>query len=157
LDLARRFLRQHTPCGLHERRTVRFQAIRSFSKARSTFRSRYFFSVVGSSVKIHASSTGHVVSTLSVATLGGSTSHSDGGHTAKITSALLNPRNPFQLITASLDGCIKFWDYLDGTLLQTIRLPHPIFMITAHDKVRDYIFAVTSRGTKRQTASGIYI
>jgi len=108
-------------------------------------------------VKIHASSTGHVVSTLSVATLGGSTSHSDGGHTAKITSTLLNPRNPFQLITASLDGCIKFWDYLDGTLLQTIRLPQPIFMISAHDKVRDYIFAVTSRGTKRQTAAGIYI
>jgi NET1-associated nuclear protein 1 (U3 small nucleolar RNA-associated protein 17) len=117
--------------------------------------SRYFFSIIGSSVKIHASSTGHVVSTLSVATVGGSTSRSDGGHTAKITSALLNPHNPFQLITASLDGCIKFWDYLDGTLLQTFRLPQPIFMIAAHDKVKDYIFAVTSRGTKRQTAGGM--
>ena len=122
----------------------------------STFSSRYFFSIVGSSVKIHASSTGHVISTLSVTTLGGSTSRSDGGHTAKITSALLNPHNPFQLITASLDGCIKFWDYLDGTLLQTIRLPQPIFMVAAHDKVKDHIFAVTSRGTKRQTAAGMY-
>ena len=135
---------------------MRFQAIRSFSKTLSTSRSRYFFSIVGSSVKIHASSTGHVISTLSVTTLGGSTSRSDSGHTAKITSALLNPHNPFQLITASLDGCIKFWDYLDGTLLQTIRLPQPIFMIAAHDKVKDYIFAVTSRGTKRQTATGMY-
>jgi len=128
-----------------------------FQDALNRFRSRYFFSVVGSSVKIHTSSTGYVVSTLSVATLGGSTSRSDGGHTAKITSALLNPHNPFQLITASLDGCIKFWDYLDGTLLQTIRLPHPIFMIAAHDRVKDYIFAITSRGTKRQTAAGIYL
>ena len=126
-------------------------------QALSTFCSRYFFSVVGSSVKIHASSTGHVVSTLSVVTHGGSTSHFDSGHTAKITSALLNPHNQFQLITASLDGCIKFWDYLDGTLLQTIRLPQPIFMIAAHSKVKDYIFVVTSRGTKRQTPSGIYL
>jgi len=30
-------------------------------------------------------------------------------------------------------------------------------MIAAHDKVKDYIFAVTSRGTKRQTAAGIYL
>ena len=121
----------------------------------SIFYPRYFFSVVGSSVKIHASSTGHVVSTLSVATLGGSASSFDGSHTAKITSALLNPHNPFQLITAALDGCIKFWDYLDGSLLQTIRLPRPIFMITAHDKIKDYIFAVTSRGSKRQTSTGV--
>ena len=143
LDLSRGFLSQHTPCGFHKGRTVRFVAIRSFSKTLSTFRSRYFFSIVGSSVKIHASSTGHVVSTLSVTTLGGSSLRSDGGHTAKITSALLNPHNPFQLITASLDGYIKFWDYLDGTVLQTIRLPQPIFMIAAHDKVKGYIFAIT--------------
>ena len=127
------------------------------SKTLSTFPSRYFFSLVGSSVKIHASSTGHVVSTLSVAAFGSSMSRSDSGHTAKITSALLNPHNQFQLITASLDGCIKFWDYLDGTLLQTIRLPQPIFMIAAHGKVKDHIFVVTSRGTKRQTASGMHL
>ena len=156
LDFSRRFFGQYTPCGLYKRWTVCFQATDHFLNL-STFRSRYFFSIVGSSVKIHASSTGHVVSTLSVATHGGSTSRFDGGHAATITSALLNPHNPFQLITASLDGCIKFWDYLDGTLLQTIRLPQSIFMIAAHDKVKDCIFAVTSRGTKRQTAAGTYL
>ncbi|THH12798.1 hypothetical protein EW146_g7353 [Bondarzewia mesenterica] len=69
----------------------------------------YFFSVVGSSVKIYSSSTGQVVSTLSASSSGSSSGA--GGHSDLITSALLNPHNAFQLITGSLNGYIKVWDF----------------------------------------------
>ncbi|KAI0361404.1 WD40 repeat-like protein [Trametes cingulata] len=112
----------------------------------------YFFSATGPSVKIHSVATGEVVSTLtppptSVSDASGSSLQSD-----VVTAAILNPHNPFQLITGSLDGYIRIWDFLDASLLQTINISQPIFHLTAHEKFRDYVFVAAARPTKKKTS-----
>ncbi|OAD67237.1 hypothetical protein PHYBLDRAFT_85784 [Phycomyces blakesleeanus NRRL 1555(-)] len=85
--------------------------------------SKYFFSCVGSCVKVFSVATGAVVKVLS-------RSPASGGHNSKITRVILNPKNPMQLYSASLDGTIKLWDYNDEILLKTYRIGAPIeFMV----------------------------
>lgn len=69
------------------------------------------FACIGSSVKICSVATGSAVKMLSKA-------GSPDAHTDQITRVFLNPRNPLQLYTASLDGTIKLWDYNDDVLLK---------------------------------------
>ncbi len=107
----------------------------------------YFFSIVGSSVKVYSTSTGLVVSTLSA-------KRDAGSHTNAITSVVLNPHNAFQLITGSLDGHIKVWDLLDGVLLQTIGVGNPVHHIAAHERWKDVVFVAVARSTKRGKANG---
>jgi NET1-associated nuclear protein 1 (U3 small nucleolar RNA-associated protein 17) len=49
-----------------------------------------------------------------------------GGHENKVTRVVLNPKNPMQLYSASLDGTIKLWDYNDDILLKTYNVNAPI-------------------------------
>ncbi|KAF9535678.1 WD40-repeat-containing domain protein [Crepidotus variabilis] len=103
----------------------------------------YFFSLVGSSVKIHSTFTGLVVSTL--------TSPPSVENTAGldvITSAVLNPQNPFQLITGALDGRILIWDFVNANLLQTITLGQPIHLLCAHENFKGYVFVAASKARK---------
>jgi NET1-associated nuclear protein 1 (U3 small nucleolar RNA-associated protein 17) len=100
--------------------------------------------LAGSSVKIHSSTTGDIVSTVSASSGVGTTS-ADTSHTATITSAILNPENTYQLITGSLDGTIRIWDFLDGALLQTIDVGQPIHRICAHESLAGYVFACVGR------------
>lgn len=114
----------------------------------------YFFSATGPSVKILSVATGEVVSTLtpppnSVSGVAGSSQHSDA-----VTAAILNPHNPFQLITGSLDGYIRTWDFLDTSLLQTISISQPIFHLAAHEQLRDHVFVAAARPTKQKTNKG---
>ncbi|KAI0715399.1 WD40 repeat-like protein [Earliella scabrosa] len=115
----------------------------------------YFFSAAGPSVKIHSVATGEVVSTLipppsSLSAGAGSSQHSD-----TVTSAILNPHNPFQLITGSLDGYIRIWDFLDASLLQTISVSQPIFHIAAHESLPGYVFIAAARPTKKKSKAGV--
>ncbi|CAI8001881.1 WD repeat-containing protein 75 [Geodia barretti] len=48
-------------------------------------------------------------------------------HKAAITSCCLNPHNSLQLLTASLDGKVMIWDYLDGSFLREIEFGVPLF------------------------------
>ncbi|KZT30806.1 WD40 repeat-like protein [Neolentinus lepideus HHB14362 ss-1] len=116
----------------------------------------YFFSVVGSSVKIYSSVNGQVVSTLSASPSGSSACKYSGGdgHTDVITSAILSPNNPYQLITASLDGCIKVWDFLEADLLQTIDLGQPILHLCAHGNFQEFVFVAVARPGKKKKADG---
>ncbi|KAI0315260.1 WD40 repeat-like protein [Amylostereum chailletii] len=108
----------------------------------------YFFSIIGSSVKIYSTATGHVVSTLSNGT-------QKAHHSDLITSATLNPHNAFQLITGSLDGRVKIWDFLDAELLQTLDIEQPIHHIAVHENFKDYLFLSVSRPSKKTSlASG---
>ena len=102
-------------------------------------------------MKIHSVATGEVVSTLtpppsSVSAGAGSSQHSD-----TVTSAILNPHNPFQLITGSLDGYIRVWDFLDASLLQTISISSPVFHIATHEVLKGYVFIAAARPTKKKT------
>ena len=102
-------------------------------------------------MKIHSVASGEVVSTLtpppsSVSAGAGSSQHSD-----TVTSAILNPHNPFQLITGSLDGYIRVWDFLDAALLQTISVTSPVFHIAAHEVLKGYVFIAAARPTKKKT------
>jgi NET1-associated nuclear protein 1 (U3 small nucleolar RNA-associated protein 17) len=122
--------------------------------------SRYFFSVAGSVVKIHSITTGEVVSTLSVLPLihgpEDVSSSAAPGHSQAITGVVINPENAFQLITSSLDGTLKVWDYMDGALLQTIDLAQPIFCLCAHAASSRYVFVAAGRSSssKRSSKSG---
>lgn len=111
----------------------------------------YFFSVVGTSVRIYSVATGKVVSTLSSTSVSSSSSRlaRGDGHTDTITATIVNPENPFQLLTASLDGTIKIWDYLDAVLLQTIHVGRPISHMCAHEKFKGHVFValLTKQGT----------
>lgn len=86
------------------------------------------------------------MSTLSPSSSGSSASRlSDGdGHTDLITAAILNPQNPFQLLTASLDGIIKVWDFLDAVLLQTIDFGVPISHMCAHERYKGHVFVAAA-------------
>jgi NET1-associated nuclear protein 1 (U3 small nucleolar RNA-associated protein 17) len=112
---------------------------------------------VGSSVKVHSSLTGLVVSTLSSVSASGQADISSadaGAHTDLITGILLSPENSFQLITSSLDGTIKVWDFMDGALLQTLDLAQPIYHVCAHASLKGYVFVAAGRPNKRTNKQG---
>ena len=98
-------------------------------------------------MKIHSVATGQVISTLA-------TSFSSSDRPEVITSAILNPHNAFQLITASLNGCIMVWDVLDGVVLQTIDISQPIHHMCAHEKFRNQVFVAVSRPGTSKSAKG---
>ncbi|KAF5385093.1 hypothetical protein D9615_001275 [Tricholomella constricta] len=110
----------------------------------------YFFSLVGSSVKIHSVATGQVVSTLSAPR-----SASSGTSSDLLTAAVLNPHNAFQLITGSLDGRLVVWDFLDAALLQVINIAQPIHYLCAHELWKDTVFVAASRPSKKSKTGGI--
>lgn len=101
----------------------------------------HFFSIVAERIKIHSTSSGKVVSTLP--------GPQDDGHKDIITSAILSAQNSFQLITASLDGTLKIWDFLEGILLLTINLEQPIHHVCAHKKIKDHVFVATAKAKKK--------
>ncbi|KAG2076892.1 WD40 repeat-like protein [Suillus decipiens] len=106
----------------------------------------HFFSIVGERIKIHSTSSGKVISTLP--------GPQDDGHQDIITSAILSAHNAFQLITVSLDGTIKVWDFLEGILLHTINLEQPIHHVCGHEKIKDYVFVATAKAKKKGSGDG---
>jgi NET1-associated nuclear protein 1 (U3 small nucleolar RNA-associated protein 17) len=120
---------------------------------------RYFFSAVSSTIQVHSTTTGEAVSTLSASTGAAeseaSSSPSSHSHSQAITSIIINPDNLFQLVTSSLDGTIKVWDYMDGVLLQTIDLAQPIFCLCAHASFKGYVFVAAGRSMKRAKKTGL--
>ncbi|KAG9047512.1 hypothetical protein FS837_002097 [Tulasnella sp. UAMH 9824] len=109
---------------------------------------QYFFVPSGSSIKVYAAETLKVVSTLSPLRSSSAPSLSPASpHTDLVTSLLLNPTNPLQLYSASLDGTIKVWDWLEGTLLKTFDFGKPISHMCAHVECSDVVF-VAGRNAK---------
>jgi NET1-associated nuclear protein 1 (U3 small nucleolar RNA-associated protein 17) len=100
---------------------------------------------------VHSITTGEIVSTLSPPMSSNTEMPIPGsrGHSGAITCVILNPDNPFQLITGSLDGTIRLWDFMDGVLLQTIDLAQSIYYLCAHTAFKGYVFVAGGHQTKR--------
>ncbi|KAJ8702240.1 NET1-associated nuclear protein 1 [Pleurotus ostreatus] len=110
----------------------------------------YFFSLVGASVKVHSTTTGRIVSTLTAPCPEGRESRSQA-----LTCAIINPQNAFQLITGSLNGCISVWDFMEATLLQVFDIEKPIHHLCAHHRLKDVVFVTTTKTNRgRKDESG---
>lgn len=131
-----------------------FTSLQSPSRIVHAISFSYFFSLVGSSVQIHSTTTGQVVSSLSAPSTNGTTKSQSN----VFSCAVVNPHNPFQLITGSLDGCLMIWDSLDGSLLRTIDVNQPIHLICAHEQFKDYVFVAVSRpSTNAKQGMSFYV
>lgn len=100
---------------------------------------RYFFVASSASIKIYSVATTRVISTLNVH----SRAEEDHGEAARITSMILSPQNAFQLITASTDGLLRIWDFLDAILLRTINCRKSISHLVSHSSMKDHVIIVT--------------
>lgn len=127
---------------------------------------RHFFIPSACSIKIYSASTLKVVSTLSpisTSIYAGPSSSTRLGHDQVVTALALNPQNPLQLYSASLDGTIKLWDWLEGTLLRTVEFGQPIWDMCAHADFPEQVFVhadvsqTPQRLVTRDEGNGLYI
>ena len=100
----------------------------------------YLFLVQDSSVLIVSRITNRVVATLSDVTMS-----EELRHTAPITGMMLSLFNPLQLITCSLDGTVKVWDYLESQLHDNVHVGHPIVSMSASSHWRNRLFVAVSK------------
>ena len=142
----RSFVKSNTSC-FYKRRKACSTTYFEPSSLQNIF--SYFFSLAGSSVKIYSTATGLVVSTLTAPPLS-----DEDDSSGVLTSAVINPHNAFQLITASLDGRLLVWDYVNATLLQTIRVGQPIYSVCMHEQSRGYAFIAASKPGQRVNLNG---
>lgn len=75
-------------------------------------------------------------------------------HTAPITGIAINPSNSFQLLTSSLDGTIKVWDYLDAILLRTIDVGFPISHMIAHSSLKGSVYVALKKPKSSGSTEG---
>lgn len=95
----------------------------------------YVFIVQDSSVLIVSRVTNRIVAKLSDTSL-----PVDQRHTAPITGMILSLSNPLQLITCSLDGTIKVWDYLESSLYDNVQVGHAIVGMSASAHWKNRLF-----------------
>ena len=80
----------------------------------------------GASVKIYSVKTCQLLSSLNLPDIPSLPSKKGQQSSNAVTGVFLNPSNSLQLLTTSLDGLIRIWDYLDGRVLRTIDMAGPI-------------------------------
>ena len=64
-------------------------------------------------------------------------------HDTTISSIVLHPTNPLQVIVGSLDGFVRMWDYLDGLLVRTLDIGAPVTKLAAHVSHPGHIYVGT--------------
>ena len=87
----------------------------------------YLFIVQDTTVLIVSRLTNRIVARLSDTSMA-----EENRHVRPITGMMLSLSNPLQLITCSLDGTIKVWDYLESTLHDNVHVGHPIAVSYTH-------------------------
>lgn len=78
--------------------------------------SQYFFCCSDDTIRMFNVNTGEEVRTLR-------------GHTNLVTRVLLNPNNPTQIYSASLDGTIRLWNFEDAVTVTTFTIGTPINLV----------------------------
>ncbi|KAK4689971.1 NET1-associated nuclear protein 1 (U3 small nucleolar RNA-associated protein 17), partial [Tremellales sp. Uapishka_1] len=76
---------------------------------------RFYFTAANTSIHVHSSDSPFPL----LSTLGAS---HQNRHKKPITALFLSPLNPFQLITASEDGFLKVWDWVEGRLVRSVQM-----------------------------------
>lgn len=108
----------------------------------------FFFVASGSTIRIYSTNSGRLVSTLSSASSDISSSTDSiipSQHTATITGLAINPSNAAQLISCSLDGTVKVWDFFDGKLMNTITLNQPITHMVTHTSLKNEVIVAVRK------------
>lgn len=135
-------------CRMHHRRVCpQYSRLMEGAKALTS----YMFLAQHSSVLIVSQATNRIVATLS-----GKLTTSEQRHAAPITGMLISPFNPLQLITASLDGTVRVWDYLDSELHDCISIGQPVLSIDASVHWKQRLFVVSQKESAESGASVIY-
>jgi NET1-associated nuclear protein 1 (U3 small nucleolar RNA-associated protein 17) len=99
------------PASMVERWTVSFAVPCSSTLSDG----RFYFSVSQNLVHVHsATPPGYDL----LSTIG----RGPDGHTRNITALQRHPTNPMQILTASNDGTVKVWDWVEGRLVRTLIL-----------------------------------
>lgn len=111
----------------------------------------YMFLAQQSTVLIVSRTTNQLVTVLS-----GDLTKKEHRHTAPISGMLISPFNPMQLITASFDGTVRIWDYLDSELHDCINIGHPIVSIDASAHWKQRLFVASQKEHADNGASVIY-
>ncbi|GAA5885010.1 hypothetical protein JCM16303_006516 [Sporobolomyces ruberrimus] len=106
--------------------------------------SAYCFIASGSQVKIYSSATTELLSSLS------NRSSINTSLRSKVSTVLLHPSNPRQLVVGSTDGKIRVWDYLEGKLLRTLDCQSPVTLATAHPSLPDQLFVALANPTLKK-------
>ncbi|KAJ3104951.1 hypothetical protein HDU97_008699 [Phlyctochytrium planicorne] len=104
-----------------------------------TLDSKYFLIAVSTHIKMFSILTGQLVRTISAA--------AGTAHLGMVTQIVLNPKNQFQLFSASLDGTIKLWDINDGSLLKTWNLYQPVTHIVLDPKDSKMAYVAVKRSS----------
>ncbi|KAM0789065.1 hypothetical protein ACM66B_003128 [Microbotryomycetes sp. NB124-2] len=110
------------------------------------------FVASGSTVKVYATDSCELLSTLSVRN---SASGSLGGSRQRslVSALVLNPANSLQLVVASLDGTLRVWDYSEGVLVRTIDVGAPVLHACASERLSDHIFVALAASATESSSS----
>ncbi|XP_033117406.1 WD repeat-containing protein 75-like [Anneissia japonica] len=114
---------------------------RKFVQERTIFSkdSKYLLCCSGNAVSVYSTASGECVQTL--------TSHQDA-----VTGIQLNHSNHLQVFSCSVDGTVKQWDFPDGILLKTYKLPSPVLGLLTSPAHLDVIFVVAKpKSRQKQT------
>ena len=96
---------------------------------------RFYFMAAGGSVQVHSS-------TKRLSTI--------PAHGEPITAMMLHPSNPLHLITSSLDGTIRVWDWVEGRHIKTMKQAGPVLHMVTGRLDKWYIFCtVDSPNSKK--------
>lgn len=95
---------------------------------------KFCFCVQDSSVRVLAVKTGLTVGVLA-------------GHTQRVTSIAINPSNEFQLLSSSLDGTVRAWDFVDAVCLRKWDIGRPIYNLTPVPAISSTVVLVFSQGS----------
>ena len=93
---------------------------------------RHVFTIRGCDIAVFAVATGDEVAVLQ-------------SHQKQVTTIFTHPRNKLQLVSTSMDGTVKVWDYRDAELLKTFSCGAPVVQAVTCPALDDAFFWISMR------------